>query len=56
MVRLLPIRSSTVRRTTSRSESWPYGKWENDSWSASYNDTKNHFKISSQSADDDEGF
>lgn len=37
------------------SESWPYGKWENGPWSASYNDTKNHFKISSQSADDDEG-
>lgn len=36
-------------------ESWPYGKWENGPWSASYNDTKTHFKLSSTSADDDEG-
>lgn len=36
-------------------ESWPYGSWSNGPWAASYNDTKNHFKISSQSADDDEG-
>lgn len=38
------------------SESWPYGKWEHGPWAASYNDTKNHFKINSTaSADDDEG-
>ena len=36
-------------------ESWPYGAWENGPWSASYNDTKSHFKISTNSADDDEG-
>lgn len=37
-------------------ESWPYGTWEKGPWSASYNDTKKHFKISRDiSADDDEG-
>ena len=37
-------------------ESWPYGAWEKGPWSASYNDTKKHFKISRDfSADDDEG-
>lgn len=37
-------------------ESWPYGSWEKGPWSASYNDTKKHFKLSRDfSADDDEG-
>lgn len=37
-------------------ESWPYGVWEKGPWSASYNDTDKHFRISHDfSADDDEG-